>query len=116
MNALTVNLQEGPIVLKLYSLFSGVDNVKRKLLASPLCAMFNLLQACEKKLNDGSLEDIDALLGCGLMLYSDDNPNELRTSEQQDVCDLLFYAINWYAHRYNYVMIILIDQYSVPPG
>lgn len=85
-------------MLKLYSLFSGVNDVKRKLLASPLCAMFNLLQACEKKLNNGSLEDIDALLGCGLVLYSDDNPREFRAGEQQDVCDLLFYAINWYIH------------------
>ena len=34
-----------------------------------MCSMFKLIQACEKANNNGQLESIDALLGCGLLMY-----------------------------------------------
>jgi len=36
-----------------------------------MCSMFRLLQACEKSLNDNNLDSIDALLGCGILLYEE---------------------------------------------
>jgi hypothetical protein len=33
---------------------------------APMCPLFNLVQAFVKKSSGGSLEDIDALLGCGM--------------------------------------------------
>lgn len=29
------------------------------------------MQACEKATNDGSLDEIDALLGCGIMMFEE---------------------------------------------
>ena len=34
-----------------------------------LCPMFHLLYACEGHQNKGSLESIDALLGCGILMF-----------------------------------------------
>jgi hypothetical protein len=34
-----------------------------------MCSLFKLFQNCEKKLNDYSLETIDAILGCGLIMF-----------------------------------------------
>ncbi|PVU93253.1 hypothetical protein BB559_003371 [Furculomyces boomerangus] len=38
--------------------------------ASCLCPLFRLMQVCEKVNNDGSLSEIDAVLGCGIILPS----------------------------------------------
>jgi hypothetical protein len=36
---------------------------------SCLCSLFNLLQICTKNNNSGSLDEIDALLGCGIIMF-----------------------------------------------
>jgi Fanconi anemia group D2 protein len=38
----------------------------------PICSLFNLLQCCVKNANNGSLEEIDALLGCGICMFEQD--------------------------------------------
>lgn len=58
--------------MNLFSMIYGIDDRKKKKLAVPLCAIFNLLQNCEKTTNNGSLEDIDALLGCGVIIFAED--------------------------------------------
>jgi len=42
-----------------------------------MCSMFHLLQACEKSLNNNNLDSIDALLGCGILLYEESVKHQL---------------------------------------
>lgn len=61
----------------------------------PMCSTFNLMQSCEKQLNDGSLEGVNALSGCSILLFNDEDLEELSSEEVVDACDILFYTINW---------------------
>ncbi|RUS27087.1 hypothetical protein BC938DRAFT_483733, partial [Jimgerdemannia flammicorona] len=45
------------------------DAIQQRDLILSLCSLFKLMQACEKAANNGSLDGIDALLGCGVCLY-----------------------------------------------
>ncbi|KAI9312717.1 Fanconi anaemia protein FANCD2, partial [Dichotomocladium elegans] len=69
----------------------------------PLSSIFRLLQTLEWLNNDQNLEEIDALLGCGLVMFQWNDLEaliqEMETHERQDACDLLFYAINWQRRR-----------------
>jgi len=61
-----------------------------------LCPLFNLLQACEKAVGDGCLDEIDALLGCGLLLLETEQPVErLDVKSREQASNILFYGINW---------------------
>jgi hypothetical protein len=53
------------------------------------------MQSCEKQLNDGSLEGVNALSGCSILLFNDEDLEELSSEEAVDACDMLFYTINW---------------------
>lgn len=53
------------------------------------------MQICEKQLNNGSLEGINALSGCSILLFESDDLDELSSEELFDACDILFYTINW---------------------
>ncbi|KAG1473756.1 hypothetical protein G6F56_000766 [Rhizopus delemar] len=59
------------------------------------------MQSCEKQLNDGSLEGVNALSGCSVLLFDSQNLDELSSEEIIDACDILFYTINWFREILN---------------
>uniref|UniRef100_A0A8C7Y231 FA complementation group D2 n=1 Tax=Oryzias sinensis TaxID=183150 RepID=A0A8C7Y231_9TELE len=73
---------------------------------SPLCLspFFRLLRLCEEKRHQGDLEEIDALLGCPLILADMDvveKVESLSKAERDFLCALLFHAINWFREVVN---------------
>ncbi|ORX85340.1 hypothetical protein BCR32DRAFT_290760 [Anaeromyces robustus] len=96
--------EESTIVLKILPILLNTSNsqmaTESNAIIICMCSMFRLLQACEKSLNDNNLDSIDALLGCGVLLYEeskDDYSNELK----YQLCNGLFYSINWYRELLN---------------
>ncbi|KAJ8259796.1 hypothetical protein GJAV_G00173550 [Gymnothorax javanicus] len=79
---------------------------KDKKRVSPLClaSFFRLLRLCEEQQHQGDLEEIDALLGCPLILMDLDvveKAESLSRSEREFLCSLLFYTINWFREVVN---------------
>ncbi|RVE73388.1 hypothetical protein OJAV_G00049030 [Oryzias javanicus] len=73
---------------------------------SPLCLspFFRLLRLCEEKRHQGDLEEIDALLGCPLILTDMDAVDKVQSlskAEREFLCALLFHAINWFREVVN---------------
>ncbi|XP_076003565.1 Fanconi anemia group D2 protein [Genypterus blacodes] len=67
---------------------------------SPLCLapFFRLLRLCEEKQHQGDLEEIDALLGCPLVLTKLDAVEKIESLsklEREFLCALIFHTINW---------------------
>ncbi|XP_062853926.1 Fanconi anemia group D2 protein isoform X2 [Trichomycterus rosablanca] len=82
------------------------DSNKNSRHASPLClaSFFRLLRLCEEKQHEGDLEEIDALLGCPLILTDMgvvEKVDSLSKSEREFLCSLLFYTINWFREVVN---------------
>lgn len=80
--------------------------VKRERRVSPLClfSFFRLLRLCEEVQHDGDLEEIDALLGCALILTDMEvveKVESLSRTEREFLCSLLFYTINWFREVVN---------------
>ncbi|KAA0722888.1 Fanconi anemia group D2 protein [Triplophysa tibetana] len=80
--------------------------VKRERRVSPLClfSFFRLLRLCEEVQHDGDLEEIDALLGCPLILTNMEvveKVESLSRTEREFLCSLLFYTINWFREVVN---------------
>ncbi|XP_041834806.1 Fanconi anemia group D2 protein isoform X2 [Melanotaenia boesemani] len=74
--------------------------------ASPLCLspFFRLLRLCEEKQHQGDLDEIDALLGCPLILTDMDvveKVESLSKAEREFLCTLLFHTINWFREVVN---------------
>uniref|UniRef100_A0A8C8AHR3 FA complementation group D2 n=1 Tax=Otus sunia TaxID=257818 RepID=A0A8C8AHR3_9STRI len=68
---------------------------------SPICLSpcFRLLRLYTGEQNSGSLEEIDALLGCPLYLTDlevEGKLDSLSKQEREFLCSLLFYALNWF--------------------
>eukprot|EP00111_Clytia_hemisphaerica_P006787 TCONS_00019611-protein len=75
---------------------STITGRQSKLLILP--AIFRLVATCEVKQNEGSLEGIDALLGCPLVLAEDRIFNKWQTFSDHELTThalALFHAINW---------------------
>ncbi|XP_076870482.1 Fanconi anemia group D2 protein [Brachyhypopomus gauderio] len=73
---------------------------------SPLClsSYFRLLRLCEEKQHQGDLEEIDALLGCPLILTDMgvvEKVDSLSKVDREFLCSLLFYTINWFREVVN---------------
>ncbi|XP_054640735.1 Fanconi anemia group D2 protein isoform X2 [Dunckerocampus dactyliophorus] len=73
---------------------------------SPLCLspFFRLLRLCEEKQNQGELEEIDALLGCPLILTDVEVVEKMESLckvEKEFLCALLFHTINWFRELVN---------------
>ncbi|RLV99437.1 hypothetical protein DV515_00009687, partial [Chloebia gouldiae] len=73
---------------------------------SPLCLSpcFRLLRLYTAEQNSGSLEEIDALLGCPLYLTdleAEGKLDSLSKQEREFLCSLLFYALNWFREIVN---------------
>ncbi|KAJ7999200.1 hypothetical protein DPEC_G00212960 [Dallia pectoralis] len=81
-------------------------SVSNKRRISPLCLspFCRLLRLCEEQQHQGDLEEIDALLGCPLILTDMDVVNtseRLSKSEREFLCSLLFFTINWFREVVN---------------
>ncbi|KAL4655975.1 Fanconi anemia group D2 protein [Arapaima gigas] len=79
---------------------------KGKKRVSPLClaSFFRLLRLCEENQHKGDLEEIDALLGCPVVLTDlevVEKVESLSKSEREFLCSLLFYTINWFREIVN---------------
>ncbi|KAF7711634.1 Fanconi anemia group D2 protein isoform X1 [Silurus meridionalis] len=73
---------------------------------SPLClsSFFRLLRLCEEEQHQGDLEEIDALLGCPLILTNMEvieKIESLSKAEREFLCSLLFCTINWFREVVN---------------
>uniref|UniRef100_A0A8C5AFA7 FA complementation group D2 n=1 Tax=Gadus morhua TaxID=8049 RepID=A0A8C5AFA7_GADMO len=77
---------------------------KRQVSAVCLSPFFRLLRVCEERQHQGDLEEIDALLGCPLILTDlavVDKLETLTKAERELMCSLLFTAINWFREVVN---------------
>lgn len=83
------------IAVKMYELIYNPDIKNKKKKLTPMCSIFNLIQSCEKQLNEGSLAEVDALFGCSVIMFNADNLDEVTSEEIEYACDMLFYTINW---------------------
>ncbi|NXI95084.1 FACD2 protein, partial [Psophia crepitans] len=77
-----------------------------KRVVSPICLSpsFRLLRLYTGEQNNGSLEEIDALLGCPLYLTdleAEGKLDSLSKQEREFLCSLLFYALNWFREVVN---------------
>ncbi|NXX51747.1 FACD2 protein, partial [Tricholaema leucomelas] len=77
-----------------------------KRVVSPMCLSpcFRLLRLYTEEQNSGSLEEIDALLGCPLYLTDlevEGKLDSLSKQEREFLCSLLFYALNWFREVVN---------------
>ncbi|KFP79964.1 Fanconi anemia group D2 protein, partial [Acanthisitta chloris] len=105
---------QGAIAINLLPLLSqselgrvtgGVRN-QNKRVVSPICLSpcFRLLRLYTAEQNSGSLEEIDALLGCPLYLTDLEVEGKLDTLSKQErefLCSLLFCALNWFREVVN---------------
>uniref|UniRef100_A0A673APV4 FA complementation group D2 n=1 Tax=Sphaeramia orbicularis TaxID=375764 RepID=A0A673APV4_9TELE len=98
---------QGGIAINLLPLLaSDFQNKGESRRASPLCLspFFRLLRLCEEKQHQGDLEEIDALLGCPLVLTDMDvgeKVEALSKAEREFFCTLLFHSINWFREVVN---------------
>ncbi|NWH90010.1 FACD2 protein, partial [Aegithalos caudatus] len=84
---------------------AGASNQSKRAV-SPLCLSpcFRLLRLYTAEQNSGSLEEIDALLGCPLYLTDlevEGKLDSLSKQEREFLCSLLFYALNWFREVVN---------------
>eukprot|EP00731_Ephydatia_muelleri_P027407 Em0019g280a len=93
-------LDNDNIGLNLLPVAMAAHGLERNFLLQRVSSQFKLLRVCEQLLNSGSLEAVDALLGCPIVMC----PEEilrlsafegLPTSTKQDLCLVLFHCINW---------------------
>ncbi|XP_062466664.1 Fanconi anemia group D2 protein [Pezoporus occidentalis] len=105
---------QGAIAINLLPLVSqsnvgrvaGGMSSQSKRVVSPLCLSpcFRLLRFYTAEQNSGSLEEIDALLGCPLYLTNleaEGKLDSLSKQEREFLCSLLFYALNWFREVVN---------------
>uniref|UniRef100_A0A674BZU3 FA complementation group D2 n=1 Tax=Salmo trutta TaxID=8032 RepID=A0A674BZU3_SALTR len=97
---------QGGIAINLLQLLSDDLQHKGELRVSPLCLspFFRLLRLCEEQQHQGDLEEIDALLGCPLILTDMDvveKSESLSKPEREFLCGLLFHTINWFREVVN---------------
>ncbi|NWI88168.1 FACD2 protein, partial [Pitta sordida] len=103
--AIAINLLPLVSQSELGRVTSGVSN-QNKRAVSPICLSpcFRLLRLYTAEQNSGSLEDIDALLGCPLYLTDlevEEKLDSLSKQEREFLCSLLFFALNWFREVVN---------------
>uniref|UniRef100_A0A3B3BXK2 FA complementation group D2 n=1 Tax=Oryzias melastigma TaxID=30732 RepID=A0A3B3BXK2_ORYME len=97
---------QGGIAINLLPLLAKDAQSKGDERVSPLCLspFFRLLRLCEEKRHQGDLEEIDALLGCPLILTDMDAVDKVQSlskAEREFLCALLFHTINWFREVVN---------------
>eukprot|EP00742_Colponemidia_sp_Colp-10_P026950 GILJ01033177.1.p1 GENE.GILJ01033177.1~~GILJ01033177.1.p1 ORF type:complete len:281 (-),score=48.31 GILJ01033177.1:15-857(-) len=69
-----------------------------------MCALIRLLAICERSMSNGSLNDINAVLGCPLYLPSEvqiQNFHSLSPVQKELICKSFCYAIDWFRELVN---------------
>ncbi|XP_051483302.1 Fanconi anemia group D2 protein isoform X2 [Apus apus] len=103
--AIAINLLPLVSQSELGKVADGTSNQSKRVV-SPLCLSpcFRLLRLYTGEQNSGSLEEIDALLGCPLYLTDlevEGKLDSLSKQEREFLCSLLFYALNWFREVVN---------------
>ncbi|XP_062441302.1 Fanconi anemia group D2 protein [Rhea pennata] len=103
--AIAINLLPLVSQSELGKVNDGVSNPSKRVI-SPICLSpsFRLLRLYTGEQNNGSLEEIDALLGCPLYLTDlevEGKLDSLSKQEREFLCSLLFYALNWFREVVN---------------
>ncbi|NWR79930.1 FACD2 protein, partial [Centropus unirufus] len=103
--AIAINLLPLVSQSELGSVTNGTSNQSKRAV-SPICLSpcFRLLRLYTEEQNGGSLEEIDALLGCPLYLTDlevEGKLDSLSKQEREFLCSLLFYALNWFREVVN---------------
>ncbi|NWR01050.1 FACD2 protein, partial [Paradoxornis webbianus] len=103
--AIAINLLPLVSQSELGRVTAGASNQSKRAV-SPMCLSpcFRLLRLYTAEQNSGSLEDIDALLGCPLYLTDlevEGKLDSLSKQEREFLCSLLFYALNWFREVVN---------------
>ncbi|XP_041744118.2 Fanconi anemia group D2 protein isoform X2 [Coregonus clupeaformis] len=83
---------------------TGKSKTQRRVSSLCLSPFFRLLRLCEEQQHQGDLEEIDALLGCPLILTDMDvveKSESLSKPEREFLCGLLFHTINWFREVVN---------------
>uniref|UniRef100_A0A8C0E8P2 FA complementation group D2 n=1 Tax=Bubo bubo TaxID=30461 RepID=A0A8C0E8P2_BUBBB len=98
--AIAINLLPLVSQSELGRVTEGASNQSKRVV-SPICLSpcFRLLRVYTGEQNSGSLEEIDALLGCPLYLTDlevEGKLDSLSKQEREFLCSLLFYALNWF--------------------
>ncbi|KAF4799441.1 Fanconi anemia group D2 protein [Turdus rufiventris] len=103
--AIAINLLPLMSQSELGRVTAGASNQSKRAV-SPMCLSpcFRLLRLYTAEQNSGSLEEIDALLGCPLYLTDlevEGKLDSLSKQEREFLCSLLFYALNWFREVVN---------------
>ncbi|NWY07634.1 FACD2 protein, partial [Nothoprocta ornata] len=103
--AIAINLLPLVAQSELGRVNDGVSNPSKRII-SPICLSpsFRLLRLYTGEQNNGSLEEIDALLGCPLYLTDlevEGKLDSLSKQEREILCSLLFHALNWFREVVN---------------
>ncbi|NWQ80175.1 FACD2 protein, partial [Columbina picui] len=103
--AIAINLLPLVAQSELGRVADGMSNQSKRVV-SPICLSpsFRLLRLYTAEQNGGSLEEIDALLGCPLYLTdleAEGKLDSLSKQEREFLCSLLFYALNWFREVVN---------------
>ncbi|KAF1467207.1 Fanconi anemia group D2 protein, partial [Pygoscelis antarcticus] len=103
--AIAINLLPLVSQSELGRVTDGMGNQSKRVV-SPICLSpcFRLLRLYTGEQNSGSLEEIDALLGCPLYLTDlevEGKLDSLSKQEREFLCSLLFYALNWFREVVN---------------
>ncbi|XP_062356901.1 Fanconi anemia group D2 protein [Cinclus cinclus] len=103
--AIAINLLPLVSQSELGRVTAGASNQSKRAV-SPMCLSpcFRLLRLYTAEQNSGSLEEIDALLGCPLYLTDLEVEGKLESLSKQErefLCSLLFYALNWFREVVN---------------
>ncbi|NXF45452.1 FACD2 protein, partial [Oceanites oceanicus] len=103
--AIAINLLPLVSQSELGRVTDGTSNQSKRVV-SPICLSpcFRLLRLYTGEQNSGSLEEIDALLGCPLYLTDlevEGKLDSLSKQEREFLCSLLFYALNWFREVVN---------------
>ncbi|KAJ1972622.1 hypothetical protein H4R35_004571 [Dimargaris xerosporica] len=117
-----LDMTDVPIALRLFQFLQGdpiqtdrhsdiIHNLRaagKEVAGNPLaclCALFKLFQACEKTMTGGSLQDIDAPLGCGVLLFEAPSvavmTSEWTDDMRQSALIALLAVINWFREILN---------------
>ncbi|NXS94658.1 FACD2 protein, partial [Jacana jacana] len=103
--AIAINLLPLVSQSELGKVMDGMSNQSKRVV-SPICLSpcFRLLRLYTGEQNSGSLEEIDALLGCPLYMTDlevEGKLDSLSKQEREFLCSLLFYALNWFREVVN---------------
>jgi hypothetical protein len=92
-----------PLYLNVLPIVASADPRRRESLLY-LCPLVRFLAACEMATTDGKVEEMDALLGCPVMLFDEavlDDAPTMDAEQRRVVAQSLFHAVNWFRELLN---------------